>query len=153
MTTTTTFTPDSIALVDGEIYLTPNRDGKTFTWQGGQLRNFYATTNTSIPNVKHIDRIKFMKPDVDVEELAHTNADRLYNRSELSQGWVANVRGFVDGYNSNKKEFTIEELKTAWAFGVEASQGFDEIIKILRPLSIPKSVICDQEYNLIEVKF
>lgn len=146
---TITFTPDTIALVNGEIYLTPNSHGKTFVWQGGQLRNFYATTNTSIPNVKHIDRSLFVNPDV--EDMKDAVREWMYDGS---YHYFIEAEAIKYGYNANKKDFTREEMEQAMSYATAfPKRPHEEILNMFRPLSIPKSVICDEEYNIIEVKW
>jgi hypothetical protein len=64
--------------------------------------------------------------------------------NQSSKDWMA-------GYHANTKQFTLEELKTAWAFGVEASSGFDELLKILRPLQIPQLLECNDDFTNIKI--
>lgn len=156
---TITFTPDSISLSDdGHIYLMEN-----YELSGPEVR---ATTNTSIPNVKHIERSLFVKPEVDVEELAHRSVEKYYFEN-VPKSVV--YKAFLAGYNANKKEFTREEMEQAFEFGrtmkyPEKAKKFADIayhisvvkekfFNSIRPLSLPKSVECDQEYNVISVKW
>lgn len=115
-----------------------------------KLRVVVATTNTSIPNVKKIDRSLFVKPDVDVEELADKEAKHTYTNKDLIE--IASI-WFKSGYNANKKEFTREEMEQAMSYSTAfPKRPHEEILNMFRPLSIPTSVICDEEYNIIEVK-
>lgn len=187
MNKTITFTPDSMAIVDGDIYVSDNIKPSSKEWfifygdNETSLHQYHSdagygvktytnfneddesslilstskcssrivcTSNLSLPNVKHLDRTLFYKPDVDVKELYDKTKSELcyepYNNS---------LQFFKAGYNANNKEFTREELRTAWSFGVQASDGFDELIKILRPVSIPKLLEADNEFNVINVKW
>lgn len=184
MNKTLTFTPDSMAIIDGEVYLlskdkvnigdygysnNPNEKNPVFEvkknmgvlifqeagWSG--IHKILATTNTSIPNVKHIERSKFVNPDVYVEELAQKAIyEEGFHYEMEKQSFKA---GFKAGYNANKKEFTREEIEIAYIAGKNhnefdnAVDGFNVFLTNIRPLSIPKEVICDEEYNVIEIKW
>lgn len=138
------FTKDNIALVDGDIFLhddSVNIENKeTYIYINQIRRNVVATTNTSIPGVPHIDRKHFQKPDFDVW-------DKAWEYSTYENAAAA----FFDGYQANKKEFTMEELKQAWTTGVIGGKSFEDLISVLRPLSIPSLITCDDDFENLRV--
>lgn len=153
---TITFTPDLIVLTkEGEILLLAPDENLI---EGQMHAQILASTNPKSTNTKHIERSKFVKPEVDVEQLSINQA---WEWTTFDQAAYTFSTGFKAGYNANKKEFTREEMETAMraaivtTFSSEsakyANSFVDVYINNLRPLTLPKSVICDEEYCILNV--
>lgn len=155
-------------LLDGEIYILSLEDikegdryffGNRFELRG--LTNFevgissteyykeqgimkITHSTASLQGVKQLDRSLFVK-GVDVEELyeqAKTNIG--YDSYDLHDEY------FHAGYNANKNEFTKKELNDALCFAFEMGllkqpSSMEEVIKHIRPLSLPSSIIIEGE--------
>ena len=89
----------------------------------------------------------------DVEEFGDSYNNHFQNSIVSIEEDSAFRGGFYAGYNAKKGEFTIEQLKTAWAYGVEASGTFEDVLKIVQPLSLPKSIEVDESYNITKVNW
>lgn len=169
MNNTTYTANENYFLIDGEVYLTDKyslinikgRFGEKESierFTNGNFDRFYLTkgdlgfiiTHSTKPLdvVKQLPRDKFVKPK-DVEVLAETAADKLYH--PVSQIRKDFKHGFKAGYNANPNKFTIDHLKTAWAYGVEASGTFQDLIKIIIPLSLPVRLEINEQGEIVNV--
>lgn len=128
-------------------------------WIGSQpsvKKILYSTA--SLEGVKQLNRDKFVKP-VNVEKIAFKFFDdefrseivdrTLKERINIGGGYI---EGFKTGYNANKAEFTMEQAQTIWAHGIEASGSFQDAVKIVRPLSLPKSITIEND-EIINVEW
>lgn len=139
-------------LHDGEIMILGDRMGRA-TEDKRQV--IYSTTNLN--GIPKLDRNHFLKPKEDVEEMAHKWVrQNLYFKDPKEENDIREFDEFKGvfkaGYKINKAEFTIQELKTAWPMGIEQSDGFDAVIKLLRPLSFPEYIVIDND-EIVKVKW
>lgn len=141
----TTYTANkNCFLIDGEVYA-GNRTG--LFHEGKEQIEFTHSTKVSEDYIL-LPRDKFVKPK-DVEALAESAADKLYHPvSQIKEDFK---QGFKSGHNANPNKFTIDHLKTAWAYGVEASGTFQDLIKIIIPLSLPESLQINEQGEIVNV--
>lgn len=105
-------------------------------------------STASLQGVKQLDRSLFVK-GVDVEELARENCPENYIDESYDHCFKY---AFETGFNANKNEWTDQEFKLAISKAIDfGKQGKSapESIKILksmlRPLSLPSSIIIEGE--------
>ena len=119
---------------------------------GARIKIIASTSNLEC--IKQLDRKYFVKKE-DVEDLAK----KKYPYED--EGFTAIDRGtlktFADiwkkGYNANKGEFTREEMQQAYIAGMCGDESLQDLLYRLRPLSLPKSIEVDSEYNVIKVNW
>lgn len=105
---------------------------------------------------KKLDRSLFVKP-IDVDELSFSWLRKnLYYKDPKEENDIKEFKEFqtvfLAGYNANKAEFAQEELKQGLAaIRYYKNMSIDDVIKNLRPLTLPKQITTDKEYNVIEV--
>jgi len=141
---TTTYTADQMILSDGEVSI-----------YSKDMRTRHATTD-DVAGIPQLDRNRFVR-GVDVELLATDYAMQThgieYTEPDMQRDVNATKRDFIAGYNANKNEFTLDEIKQAWQSAYELSESFDQVIKRLRPLELPASIEVDEIFNVINVKW
>lgn len=156
-------------LIDGEVYLINkislvnlknncSRNPVLRTLTIGEVTSLYiwfgnvafiVTHSTkTLDGVKLLPRDKFVKPK-DVEKLAGEFAEKS-DWIPWSQEGLA-FECFKAGHNANPNEFTIDHLKTAWAYGVEASGTFQDLLKIIIPLSLPERIEINEQGEIVNV--
>lgn len=145
----TTIHKKDMILHDGEVHVVDLTDSFGNCFEGIEFPVIYSTKE--LENVPHLNRVHFVKPKEDVEELALKEFPETDNKMWNIMHTSARDN-FKAGYKANKAEFTIEELKTAWAMGVEQSDAFDAVIKLLRPIFIPEYIVIDND-EIVEVKW
>lgn len=158
----TTYTADKNAfIIDGEVYLTGygpsnsgsyyyNTDLKTcqqYRCEYGENKMVIYTTNKNLTTVKLLPREVFVKPQVDVEELADKAG---WEYSTFDQAASAFSLGFEAGHYANKNQFTKEEMEQAFRSGwsnseninssFELEDSFEWFLKSIRPLSLPQEI-------------
>ena len=126
----------------------------------GQRIVMGASTDHTLPAVRYLDRTLFVNKE-DVEELAEKHVSKKgYNKNNHKALFqhINEKNNFIAGYNANKGEFTREEMEIAIKeAGFLTQQGnhfkvaIRNIINSLRPLSLPKSIEVDEQYNVIKV--
>lgn len=140
----TTYTAnENCFLIDGEVCIF-SEDKRTMLYSTG---NWYSKMGIGL-----LPRDKFVKPK-DVEALARRQSQIIGSngKSRLVDLRFHFVMGFKAGHNANPNEFTIDHLKTAWAYGVEASGTFQDLLKIIIPLSLPGSLEINEQGEIVNV--
>lgn len=110
----------------------------------GLFKKIIATTDKTIPGVKHLDRNIFVKPAVDVEELWYNHFGGIPANEEYT-------KAFIKLYNSNPNQFTFDDMKNAFRAGVLTNTevgwgGFDSFIEKYKDLSLPYTIQADDEF-------
>jgi len=113
-----------------------------------------ATTNKNIPNVHHLERKLFVKPDVDLDGLAFEYSKQVKG----AQGKAYSRLDFKAGFNANKKEFTLEQfqrgVRMAFITGsTEGKMNINQIIDSVQPLSLPSSIESNEDFTEINVNW
>lgn len=125
-------------------YLT-NYNGNLIKWTSGKhVRKITASTDKSLP-VKHIDRSVFVKP-VDFERLCIIEAEER-GLKDYDPSYDVFIDGCDFGYNSNANQFTLEEMKNLWRLKGNETVNFDHAMELIRPLSLPETIQCDDNYE------
>lgn len=161
-------------LIDGEVYLMNQNllipdwyfdgdllrrnvvDDKGYWKLRPTYKRITHTTNKNLDNVVLLPRDKFVKP-VDVKNLADDILvpdyfDKVKEVSSTEWDIYQEYKGLIKaGYNANPNKFTIDHLKTAWAYGVEASGTFQDLIKIIIPLSLPERLEINEQGEIVNV--
>lgn len=138
MTTTHT----NLALVEGEVYI--------YKPKAGHLRTLIATTNKRYQEAAQLDRKHFVKPKVDVDELASNYAER--EQRVLWENEHIVSEAFKAGYNAKEGEFTQGDIAILWAAMIlDNTLSLEYILFKLRSLSLPKSVTLNENNEVIEV--
>lgn len=145
MNNTTYTANENCFLIDGEV-CAGNRTG--LFHEGKEQIEFTHSTKVSEDYIL-LPRDKFVKPK-DVEKLAVKECDER-GIKDYGSDYDIFISGFVSGYNANPNEFTIDHLKTAWAYGVEASGTFQDLIKIIIPLSLPANLEINEQGEIVNV--
>lgn len=146
MTTTHT----NLALVGGDVYLQSTENSNRTTYHLSNDKNVHVLASTAkLEGIPQLDRKHFVKPKVDVEELAWKKYpdehDSYYKR-----------QAFEDGYNFKEAEFTREDMEACWLAAQKKmndfnESGFSKFMNELRPLSLPKSIDVDDDFNVKNV--
>jgi len=139
----TTYTPDTIVIVGGEI--------SVYSHDKKKLIASTDKTHLQVAGVTQLDRQQFVRP-VDERELAAGKASKLDFKG---RDYVLFREGFVHGYNANKGVFTEEQINLILDELDEISytndsgdelvstesirRRFDDLI-YSKPISIPQSV-------------
>jgi len=126
--TKTTYTPDTIVLVGGEISI--------YSLDKTKLIASTDKIHSILNGVILLDRQQFVRP-VDVYKLAN-------DKVELGEISTHERAAFVAGYNANKGVYTEEQLleaiSMAFSYGKIGEIYLSKILSKIKPLSIPKSV-------------
>lgn len=118
-----------------------------------------ATTNKNIPNVHHLERKLFVKPDVDVEELAFNYCDdyqsRLINAHYFQRDNA--ITHFKAGFNANKKEFErghLFDLFCRMQMGkIKTIEDWEQYMNEIQLLSLPSSIEANEYFTEIKVNW
>lgn len=123
---------------------------QTITTHPSNVRKIIYST-AKLEGIPQLERKWFVKP-VDVEELAlKTILPKVYAEWELDL--------FKAGHNDNKAEFTRDEMIQAISIARIIVRGggskftTDEIISKLRPLSLPKSIMLNDDNEIISIEW
>lgn len=144
MTTTHT----NIKLVENQIHIF-SQDKQTMLFSTDDFYNKIG--------VEKLDRKHFVKPKVDVEELASNYAER--EQRVLWENEHIVSEAFKAGFNAKEAEFTREEAIALFNEGCRQGTGnyplmtFDRCVEILRPISLPKSVTLNENNEVISVEW
>jgi len=146
----TTYTPDTIVLVGGEIYIIDkNLNADNTQWgkckfsgtitniPNGQYRSLITHSTAKLDGVVQLDRQQFVGP-VDERELAAGKASELDFKGRDYHLFKA---GFIQGHNANKGVYSEQDMRNLWnksfkCMGMNFEMALDSIVE----LSIPKSV-------------
>lgn len=158
----TTYTAEkNMILENGEIYLfihsEINHEGlqsfsNPFHINGENVQVTHSTE--SISGVIQLDRNKFIK-SVDLG-LLENEAWKETNFTSLNSA-IGHEHGFLAGYNANNNEFTKDEVvklmsKSFNQGALNGNKSISDLIKEIRPLSLPQSVKIENN-EIIDVKW
>lgn len=162
-------THTNLALVYGEVYvydalnLININTGKVYKGILSLIRNksliqiddiaypILAST-ADLDGIPKLERKWFVKP-VDVEELVFKHVDDDYNYLPQDEFNIYST-GFITGYNTNKAEFTRDEMEQAMEYARNyAIYSNNEILNIMHPLSLPKSITLNDTNEIISVEW
>lgn len=111
-----------------------------------------------------LDRIKFVKPfDMEGMQEAYINENNLHECNFMDSVEDIIKTDFEDGYNANKAEFTKDDMIEAMNAVVLFYDCYPSLINIpeyirgyldgKQRLTLPKSIECDDNYNIIKIEF
>jgi len=152
-----TYTKEQIILSDGEVSIGNVTDWCTIDdYHIKTDKGFFVVeaSTEKIEGLPHLDRGRFVR-GVDVRALSKERYP--YSKEGLTEVDADTMKMFARiweaGYNTNTAVLTLDQARTIWAAGVEASGTFEDALKIVQPLSIPESITVDENFNVIDVKW
>lgn len=162
-----TTTHSNLALVDGEVYILGDNvfgfyDG--FKNKEAAIEKYdecfvyvkynkicpVLTSTAKLEGIPKLDRKHFVKPKVDVEELAWQKSQEDSRYLDLSSNFE---KGFISGYNAKEAEFTREDMEKLWIYAISDKLNYEQAMELIQPLSLPKSVTLNEKNELISVEW
>lgn len=153
----------NLSLVEGEVYVLAKPSEslpKQITYIEGRGYLTVLASTADLDGIPKIERKWFVKP-LDIESLqqAYIHERNLYHYDDREQDIIKSA--LEDGYNSNKSEFTrdemIEGMALAFIHGQQnvCSKEFviNSYLDMVRPLSLPKSITFNDDNEIISVEW
>lgn len=171
-----TTTHSNLALVEGEVYVLgdnvfgfydgfKSKEAAIEKYDEGFVYVKYnkicpvLTTTANLEGIPQLDRKHFVKPKVDVEELAEkwvfeTNRHKWSNNDDTAPD---NYASFKAGHNAKEAEFTrghMFDLFCRMQMGrIKTSDDWEQYMNEIQPLSIPASVTLNENNEVIAVQW